>query len=97
MLIIIYSTIFNVFFLVIRSTPSAKYEGRSGKGDILAAYGVSENVGIEWKNTGVMPKVCLYEDDGEDSLKKPYKHMFQKLQNKADGNYFLITVFHTQI
>lgn len=76
-------------YFFIRSTPSAKYEGRSGKGDVLAAYGVSEHIGIEWKNTGAMPKVCLYEDD-KDSLKKPYKHMFQKLQNKADGNYYII-------
>ena len=77
-----------MIFILYRSTPSAKYEGRSGKGDILAAYGISNTTGIEWNGKGVMPKVILYEEEEDNmslSLKKPYKHMFQKLQNKADG------------
>jgi len=68
------------------STPSAKYEARSGKGDVLASYGkgVDNSTQIQWNGQGIQPHIRLYVDNEEDSLKKPYKHMFQKLQDKAD-------------
>lgn len=62
-----------------------KYEARASKGDVVATYGISEKTGIGWVGSGKGLKIKSF--DGDTALKKPYKHMFQKLQDKADGMY----------
>ena len=62
---------------------SAKYGARSNQGDIVVSYPNSEkDFGIDWKGSKSTISVNRYH---ETKLDKTYKHMFQKLQDKADG------------
>ncbi|XP_065661952.1 DNA polymerase alpha subunit B isoform X2 [Hydra vulgaris] len=61
------------------STPSAKFESRVGKAEVLCTYGASEN--MEWKGVGKDVTINNYP---EYNVCSNYKHMFQKIQIKAD-------------
>lgn len=67
---------------------SAKYGARSNQGDVVVSF--PEKIGVEWK--GSKSTICVQQYN-QDSLDKTYKHMFQKLQDKADGIIFTIQNF----
>ena len=68
---------------ITRTTPSAKYEARQTRGEVVAAYGISQGTGITWKGSG--NKVSVRHFDGVSNVQSSYKYMFQKLQDKANG------------
>lgn len=72
-------------FVLLRNTPSLKYESRIGKGDVVASYDISEKTDINWK--GCAKKITIKNYNEDCNVKKTYQHMFQKLQEKADGKY----------
>ena len=74
-------------FYLSSTTPSVKYEARAGKGDVVASYGISEKTGIEWKGCAKSINIKHFDDC---NVQQPYKHMFQKLQDKADGKLLLL-------
>ena len=67
-------------------TPSAKYEARTGKGDVVASFNIPDKAKIHWK--GCLNKPALIKNFDDCSIEEPFKYMFQKLQDKADGESF---------
>ena len=59
-------------------TPSLKYESRAGKGDVVCSYGVSGE--IQWKGCYEGVTIQSFPDA---NVQRPYKYMFQKIQDKS--------------
>ena len=79
-------------FPVCSSTPSSShsYANRSGKGSVVSSWGATEN--LRWKSTRNEPLIVQVYDDFA-ALKKKFKHMFQKLSDKALGTCDSILLF----
>lgn len=73
--------------MILRSTPSKKYSSRSNAGEVITAVGVRDST--TWKGNGQTCSIQLYDE--EYRLSASFKYMFQKLVEKAHGNYFLGT------
>ena len=77
-------------------TPSAKYEARTGKGDVVASFNIPDKAKIHWK--GCLNKPALIKNFDDCSIEEPFKYMFQKLQDKADGeSFFLDLLFKNDV
>ena len=63
------------------TTPSLKYESRTGKGEVICCYGISEKAGLDWKGCA---KNILIKPFSDCNVPARYKYMFQKLQDKAN-------------
>ena len=72
-------------------TPSAKYEARTGKGGVVASFNIPDKANIHWK--GCLNKPALIKNFDDCSIQEPFKYMFQKLQDKADGKSFSLGSF----
>jgi len=77
------------------TTPSAKYDARIGKGDVVATFGASDRASISWK--GCAKNIDIRNFDESCNVVKPYKYMFQKLQDKADILNDMISTLADQI
>lgn len=76
------------------TTPSLKYESRTGKGDVICCFNINEKVRHDWKGCGQKIVVTPFSDC---NVPKQYKYMFQKLQDKANMLNEMITALSLQM
>lgn len=76
------------------TTPSLKYESRTGKGDVICCFGIHEKVPHNWKGCAEDIVITPFSDCNVPSQ---YKYMFQKLQDKANVLNEMITALSVQM
>lgn len=63
---------------------SKKFSSRTNAGDVVASLGVTDKT--KWQGHGQACSIQLYDEEAK--LTSSFKYMFQKLAEKAHGNFF---------